>query len=492
MTRACVIGAGIGGLALAIRLQASGVETTLIEAREKPGGMAWSWDRGPFHFDGGPTFISDPQSLKELWQISGSDMDESVSLLPVDLCCRYTWPDGAQFDHFADEAALRREIARFAPDDIAGYEEFLIYSGQLLEDFYRRLGQGPAPSLTALLRTAPAFVRQQGWRSVHAMVSSFVRNEKLRQALSSDVVLVGGNPLSASAIYAMAHALKQQTGVWWPQGGMSRVAEAMAEQFRKLGGTLRLHDPVLHIHTLGDRASEVESISGWRERFDAVASNADVMHTYRDLLADTVRGREISRKLARRRFAPGVFMVHFAVEGSWPGIPHHTVLFGPRFEGLAEDIFEHGVLPQDMAIYLHHPTVTDPALAPPGKSVFYAMIPVPNMGRLPVDWEQLGPVIEQRILAEIGRRLIPDLDDRIVMKFHYAPRDFALDLNAWLGGAFSLEPTLLQDSVLRLRNRDDRFRNFYLVGAGTHPGAGIPAVLASAKATAKLMLEGLE
>jgi phytoene desaturase len=187
-----------------------------------------------------------------------------------------------------------------------------------------------------------------------------------------------------------------------------------------------------------------------------------------------------------------VFVVHFAVEGSWPGIPHHTVLFGPRFEGLAEDIFEHGVLPQDMAIYLHHPSVTDPSLSPPGKSVFYAMIPVPNMGRLSVDWEQLGPVIEQRILAEVGRRLIPDLDDRIVMKFHYAPRDFALDLNAWLGGAFSLEPTLLQDSVLRLRNRDDRFRNFYLVGAGTHPGAGIPAVLASAKATAKLMLEGLE
>lgn len=491
MTRACIVGAGFGGLALGIRLQASGVETTVVEAREHPGGMAWSREQGGFHFDGGPTFISDPQCLRELWQISGGDMADAVTLLPVDPYCRYNWPDGSQFDHFADEAALRREIARFAPDDLAGYEEFLGYAGQLVEDFYQRLGQGPAPSLTDLLRTAPSFLRHQGWRSVHSMVSSFIRNEMLSQALSADVVLVGGNPVSTSAIYAMVHALKQQTGVWWPKGGMQQVAGAMARRFQELGGTLRLHDPVLHIHTLGDRASEVESVSGWRERFDAVASNADVMHTYRDLLAGTVRGQEISRKLARGRFSPGAFIVHFALEGTWPGIPHHTVLFGPRFAGLAEDIFDHGVLPQDMAIYLHHPTVTDPSLAPAGKSVFYAMIPVPNMGRLPVDWEQLGPMIEQRILAEVGRRLIPDLDDRIIMKFHYAPRDFALDFNAWLGSAFSLEPTLLQDTVLRLRNRDDRFRNFYLVGAGTHPGAGIPAVMASAKATAKLMMEEL-
>jgi phytoene desaturase len=253
-----------------------------------------------------------------------------------------------------------------------------------------------------------------------------------------------------------------------------------------------MHDPVLHVHTLGDRATEVETVSGWRERFDAVASNADIMHSYRDLLADTARGAQMARKLARKRFSPSLFIVHFGVEGSWPGIPHHTILFGPRYKGLLEDIYDHGVLPQDFSIYLHHPTVTDPSMAPPGKSTFYALIPVANQGKLPIDWDQVGPLIEKRILDEVGRRLIPDIHDRIVTKFHYAPRDFALDLNAYQGSAFSLEPILSQSAYFRGHNRDDHIKNFYLVGAGTHPGAGIPGVVGSAKATARLMLEDLK
>jgi phytoene desaturase len=248
---------------------------------------------------------------------------------------------------------------------------------------------------------------------------------------------------------------------------------------------------VLHVHTIGNRASEVECVSGWRERFDAVASNADVMHSYRDLLSTSPRGPEMARSLARKSFSPSVFMVHFGLEGTWPGIPHHTVLFGPRYKGLFDDIYQHGVLPRDFLIYLHHPTVTDPSVAPPGKSTFYAMIPVANQGKLPIDWEQVGPLIEKRILDEVGRRLIPDIHDRIVTKFHYAPRDFALDLNAYLGSAFSLEPVLSQSTWLRCHNRDDKLKNFYLVGAGTHPGPGVAAVVASAQSTAKLMLEDL-
>jgi phytoene desaturase len=248
---------------------------------------------------------------------------------------------------------------------------------------------------------------------------------------------------------------------------------------------------VVQVHTLGTRAGEVETKSGRRERFNAVASNADVVHTYRDLLAASPRGSQTARKLAKKRFGPGMFVVHFGIEGSWPGIPHHTVLFGPRYEGLLTDIYDHGVLPRDLAIYLHHPTVTDPSMAPPGKSTFYALIPVAHMGKLAIDWEQVGPVLERRVLDEVGRRLIPDIHDRIVTSFHYAPRDFGLDLNAHLGSAFSLEPILTQSAYFRGHNRDDAIRNFYLVGAGTHPGAGIPGVVGSAKATAGLMLKDL-
>ncbi len=491
MKRACVIGAGFGGLALAIRLQASGVETTLVEARDKPGGRAYFWERDGFTFDAGPTVITDPACLRELWQLSGHDMAEDVTLMPVMPFYRLNWPDGVNFDYSNDDSALQREIARISAEDLAGYDEFQRYAAAVYEEGYVKLGHVPFLDFTSMIRAAPALARHQAWRSVYSMVSSFMKNEKLREAFSFHTLLVGGNPMTTSAIYALIHKLEKDGGVWWAKGGTNRLVAGMVRHFERLGGTVRMHDPVLHVHTLGDRASEVETASGWRERFDAVASNADIVHTYRDLLSETPRGGQMAGKLMRKRYSPSLFVVHFGIEGSWPGIPHHTILFGPRYKGLLDDIYGHGVLPQDFSIYLHHPTVTDPSMAPPGKSTFYALIPVAHRGKLPIDWEQVGPLLERRILDEVGRRLIPDLDDRIVTKFHYSPRDFTLDLSAFHGSAFSLEPILTQSAWFRGHNRDDKIRNFYLVGAGTHPGAGIPGVVGSAKATARLMLEDL-
>ncbi len=491
MKRACVIGAGFGGLALAIRLQASGVETTLVEARDKPGGRAYFWERDGFTFDAGPTVITDPACLRELWQLSGHDMAEDVTLMPVMPFYRLNWPDGVNFDYSNDDSALQREIARISAEDLAGYDEFQRYAAAVYEEGYVKLGHVPFLDFTSMIRAAPALARHQAWRSVYSMVSSFMKNEKLREAFSFHTLLVGGNPMTTSAIYALIHKLEKDGGVWWAKGGTNRLVAGMVRHFERLGGTVRMHDPVLHVHTLGDRASEVETASGWRERFDAVASNADIVHTYRDLLSETSRGGQMAGKLMRKRYSPSLFVVHFGIEGSWPGIPHHTILFGPRYKGLLDDIYGHGVLPQDFSIYLHHPTVTDPSMAPPGKSTFYALIPVAHRGKLPIDWEQVGPLLERRILDEVGRRLIPDLDDRIVTKFHYSPRDFTLDLSAFHGSAFSLEPILTQSAWFRGHNRDDKIRNFYLVGAGTHPGAGIPGVVGSAKATARLMLEDL-
>ena len=491
MSRACVIGAGFGGLALAIRLQSAGIETTIVEARDKPGGRAYYWERDGFTFDAGPTVITDPPCLKELWELTGHDMAEDVTLMPVSPFYRLNWPDGTNFDYSNDPVDLPREIARVAPGDLPGYEDFLRYAAGVYEEGYVKLGHVPFLDFASMIKAAPALAKYQAWRSVYSMVSSFVKSEKLREALSFHTLLVGGNPMTTSAIYALIHKLEMDGGVWWAKGGTNQLIAGMVKHFERLGGKLRLHDPVLHIHTLGNRVTEVETASGWTERFDAVASNADIMHSYRDLLGDNPRGKQMAKSLAKKRYSPSLFVVHFGVEGTWPGIPHHMILFGPRYKGLVEDIYEHGVLPQDFSIYLHHPTVTDPAMAPEGKSTFYALIPVANQGKLPIDWEQIGPLLEKRILDEVGRRLIPDIHDRIVTKFHYAPRDFALDLNAHLGSAFSLEPILTQSAWFRGHNRDDKIGNFYLVGAGTHPGAGIPGVVGSAKATAKLMLEDL-
>ena len=489
--RACVIGSGFGGMALAIRLQAAGVQTTVVEARDKPGGRAYYWEKEGFTFDGGPTVVTDPPCLEELWQLTGHDMAEDVELMKVMPFYRLNWPDGTNFDYSNDDASLHAEIDRVAPGDLSGYLEFLDYSEEVWREGYVKLGHVPFLDFKSMIKAAPALAKNQAWRSVYSMVGKYVKSEKLREALSFHTLLVGGNPMTTSSIYALIHKLEKDGGVWWTRGGTNRLIAGMVRHFERLGGTIRLHDPVVQVHTVGTRASEVQTQSGWRERFDAVASNADIMHTYRDLLGSTDRGRKEAKSLSRKRFSPGLFVVHFGLEGAWPGIPHHMILFGPRYKGLLDDIYENGVLPQDFSIYLHHPTVTDPSMAPPGKSTFYALVPVAHMGKLAVDWNQVGPMLEKRILDEVGRRLIPDIHDRIVTKFHYAPRDFSLDLNAHLGSAFSLEPILTQSAFFRGHNRDDVIENFYLVGAGTHPGAGIPGVVGSAKATAGLMLKDL-
>ncbi|WBH17931.1 phytoene desaturase [Sphingomonas radiodurans] len=492
MTRAIVVGAGFGGLALAIRLQSAGVDTTIVEARDKPGGRAYFWQREGFTFDAGPTVITDPACLEELWGLSGQNMAADVLLDPVQPFYRLNWPDGTNFDYTNDDVILRDQIAKLDPADVAGYAKFLEYAAGVYREGYQKLGHVAFLDFASMIKAAPALAKYQAWRSVYSMVSSFVKSEKLREALSFHTLLVGGNPFTASAIYALIHKLERDGGVWFAHGGTNKLIRGMVALFERLGGTLRLNDPVAEIETLGDRVTAVRTASGWRQEADMVASNGDIVHTYRDLLSGSTSARRSAAKLERKKFSPSLFVVHFGIKGTWPGIPHHMILFGPRYKGLLTDIYDHGVLSEDFSLYLHHPTVTDPSMAPEGCSTFYALAPVPHMGKFPEDWDRIAPILEKRILDEIGRRLIPDIHERIITKFSYSPKDFSHDLNAHLGSAFSLEPTLTQSAWFRVHNRDDAISNLYFVGAGTHPGAGIPGVVGSAKATAALMLEGVK
>ncbi len=491
MKKVAVIGAGFGGLALAIRLQSAGIQTTVIEARDKPGGRAYYWERDGFTFDAGPTVVTDPPCLKELWALSGHDISEDVELLPVKPFYRLNWADGTNFDYTNEEAVLNAEIAKLNPRDVAGYADFLKFSAGVFEEGYVKLGSVPFLDFASMIKSAPPLIRYQAWRSVYSIVSSYIQNEKLREAFSFHSLLVGGNPMTASAMYALIHKLEKDGGVWWAKGGTNKLIAGMVKHFERLGGTLRLGDPVVHIHSLGDRVTAVETKSGWRESVDAVASNGDIVHSYADLMPDNGHAQRRAKSLRKKKFSPSLFVVHFGIEGTWPGIAHHMILFGPRYKGLLDDIYNHGVLPEDFSIYLHHPSVTDPSMAPEGMSTFYALVPVANMGKLPIDWDEVGPQFEKRVLDEVGRRLIPDIHSRIVTKFHYTPKDFSIDLSAHQGSAFSLEPLLTQSAYFRAHNRDDAIKNFYLVGAGTHPGAGIPGVVGSAKATAGLMIEDL-
>ena len=485
-----MIGAGFGGLALAIRLQSAGIATTIVEARDKPGGRAYFWEREGYTFDAGPTVITDPDCLRELWGLTGADMACDVTLVPVDPFYRLTWPDGTSFDYTNDDARLDAQIAALDPGDVAGYRRFLRYSEGVYREGYEKLGAVPFLDFAAMLRAAPQLARYQAWRSVYSIVSGFVRSAKLRQALSFHTLLVGGNPMSTSAIYALIHKLERDGGVWFAMGGTNALVRGMVAHFERLGGTLRLADPVEAIETDGSRVTGLRARSGWRGAFDAVASNGDVVQSY-ELIAGHRRGPAAAAGLRRKRFSPSLFVVHFGARGTWPEVAHHNILFGPRYRGLLGDIYDRGRLPDDPSLYVHHPSATDPGVAPPDCSTFYALAPVPHLGKLPVDWAVEGPRYRDRILDIVERRLLPGLRGRIEVELHYSPQDFADDLGAHLGSAFSLEPLLTQSAWFRTHNRDDMIRNLYFVGAGTHPGAGIPGVVGSAKATAGLMIDAL-
>ncbi len=488
--RVAIVGAGIGGLALGIRLQSAGIATTIVEARDKPGGRAYHWVRDGHVFDAGPTVITDPDCLRELWGLAGADMRRDVDLLPVSPFYRLAWPDGTTFDYCNDDARLAEQIAALNPDDVAGYRRFLRYSAGVYREGYEKLGAVPFLDFAAMLKAGPSLLRYRAWRSVHSIVSGFVTDPRLREALSFHTLLVGGNPMTTSAIYALIHKLERDGGVWFARGGTNALVAGMAAHFRRLGGALRLADPVEEIFTDGARATGLLTRGGWHAQFDAIASNGDVVHSYA-LIRGHGRGAAAAAKLRRKRFSPSLFVVHFGARGEYPEIRHHTILFGPRYKGLLGDIYDRGRLADDPSLYVHHPSITDPSLAPIGDSTFYALAPVPHLGKLDVDWSVEGPRYRDRILDIVERRLAPGLRGNITTCFHYTPADFAADLGAHLGSAFSLEPLLTQSAWFRVHNRDDIIPNLYFVGAGTHPGAGIPGVVGSAKATAGLMIDDL-
>ena len=485
--RAAVVGSGFGGLAAAIRLQARGVHVTLFEARDKPGGRAYVYEDQGYTFDAGPTVITAPQCLEELFTAAGRRMSDSVELLPVTPFYRLVWPDGETFDYSGDAAKLEAEIRRVAPDDLDGYRRFYAYTKKVYAKGYDELGAVPFLRFSDMLRVAPDLAALRADRSVYGTVSRFVKSEHLRQALSFHPLLVGGHPYRTSAIYTLIHHLERQWGVWFPRGGTGALIRGLANLFTDLGGELRLSSPVRQIEVgPGPRPKHTVTTDAGRDDFDLVVSNADVHHTYAKLYRREPRAAPMARKVTRMTWSMSLVVIYFGTSRRYPELAHHTILFGPRYKGLLDDIFGAGVLADDFSLYLHAPTVTDPSLAPPGGEAFYVLSPVPHLGTAAIDWATVGPKYADRILEALEAHL-PGLRASIVTRRVFTPGDFESELGAHHVSAFSVAPLLTQSAYFRPHNRDPRIPGLYLVGAGTHPGAGVPGVVNSAKATVSVI-----
>ena len=477
---AVVIGSGFGGLAAAIRLGSRGYRVTVLERLSAPGGRASVFRQDGFTFDAGPTIVTAPFLLEELWSLCGRRLADDVELVPIDPFYRIRFADGETFDYSGDPIRMRAEIARFSPADVAGYERFMAASERIYRVGFERLGDVPFTHWTSMARVIPDLAALGSWRSVYGLVAKHIRDERLRTVLSFHPLLVGGNPFSATSVYALIAFLERRWGVHFAMGGTGALVQGMAGLIRGQGGVIRCDQDVRQITVAAGAATGVELADGTRVAADIVVSNADAAWTYRHLLAPQHRHRWTDRRVERARYSMGLFVWYFGTRRRYDDVAHHTILLGPRYRALLADIFKRHELASDFSLYLHRPTATDPSLAPPGHDAFYVLSPVPHLAS-GTDWAVEGERYRQAIAAALDATVLPGLQANVVTSRTMTPQDFQDRLLSFQGAAFAMEPILTQSAWFRPHNRSEEVDGLYLVGAGTHPGAGLPGVLCSAK-----------
>lgn len=488
--RICVIGSGFGGLAAAVRLQTKGYQVSLVEARDQLGGRASVYRQDGFTFDGGPTVITAPFMIEELFTAAGRNPADYFQTVPVDPFYRIEFHDGRSFEYNQDEAETERRVAQFAPDDLDGYRRLIREAKSIFQKGFLELSDKPFLRFTDMLPIVPDLVRLQSYKSVYQFVSGYVRDPLLRRVFSFHPLLVGGNPFQTTSIYALIHYLERQWGVHYAMGGTGSIVSALGRLFQELGGRVYLNSPVARIVTEGNHASAVECKGGLRIEADAVVSNADVANTYRRLIAPDARRKYTDGKLERMRYSMGLYVLYFGTTKQYPDIRHHTIILSPTYQELLNDIFNRKVLSEEFSLYLHRPSATDPSMAPAGCDCFYALVPVPNQ-LSGIDWRTQEPIFRERILDFLDQRYLPGLKENLATVRTLTPLGFETDLRSYAGAGFSFEPVFTQSAWFRPHNQSEDIPNLYFVGAGTHPGAGVPGVLSSAKIAEKLICSHL-
>lgn len=475
-----VIGSGFGGLAAAIRLRAAGHHVLVLEANEQAGGRASVFHQDGFAFDAGPTVITAPYLFDELFQLVGRNPRDYYELMPVDPFYRVVFPDGSRFDYVAEEDRILAQIQEMSPKDVDGYRRLAKKAEEIFKVGYDQLVDAPFDRLSDMLRVVPDMIRLGSWKSVYAMVSSYIQDERLRQVFTFQPLLIGGNPYETTSIYLLIHWLERKWGVWFPRGGTGALVNAMVRLLNELGVEVRCNAPVAEIEVENGAATAVRLEDGTRIECASVVSNADPSFVYSKMIDKRHRSSHTDGAVARKVPSMSLVVSYFGTDRTFPDLAHHTILLGPRYKGLLDDIFKNKRLADDFSLYLHAPTRTDPSLAPAGHEAFYVLSPVPNQ-RSGIDWASEQARYEDKILDYLDRGPVPGLRGSIVTKKTVDPRYFEGRLRSVDGAAFGLEPRLTQSAWFRYHNRSEDVDGLYFVGASTHPGAGVPGVLNSAK-----------
>jgi phytoene desaturase len=480
--RIVVIGSGFGGLGVAARLAARGYSVEIFEKRDKPGGRGYVYELEGFKFDGGPTVITAPFMFDDIFELAGRRREDYVEFVPCDPFYRIFDFQGRAFDYNADPDFVYEQIKKWNPADVDGYRRFISTTKDIFEKGFVELADKPFLHFGDMIRVIPALVRLQSYKFVYTYVSQFIKDDSLRRCFSFHPLLVGGNPFATTSIYAMIHYLEREWGVYFAMGGTGALVEAMVQLVEELGGKFHYNAEVQEILADGRHVKGVRLADGTTHQADHVISNSDVANTYRKLLATGNRGLRNSNLRYQKltRYSMSLFVIYFGTKRRYTdtGLAHHNIILGERYKELLEDIFRRKVLAEDFSLYLHMPTITDPSLAPEGHEAFYVLSPVPHLGS-GIDWTQAAKPYRDSIMQFLEDNYLPDLQANIVAEHYIDPLHFQGELNSYMGSAFSIEPVLTQSAWFRPHNRSEDFDNLYFVGAGTHPGAGLPGVLSS-------------
>jgi len=486
---AVVIGSGFGGLAAAIRLGARGYRVTVIEKLDAPGGRAYVYRQDGFVFDGGPTIVTAPFLLDELWELCGKKLADDVELRPITPFYRIRFDDGEIFNYSGDAEAMRQEVAKFSPDDVAGYEAFMKQAEAIFDVGFTELVDISFSDWKVMVKIAPDLIRLKSYRTVYGLVSSFVKNGRIRNVLSFHPLLIGGNPFATTSILCLITFLERRWGVHFAMGGTGKIVDGMVKLIEGQGNSVRLNAEVTSIDVKDGHANSVTLANGEVINANVVVSNADAAWTYRKLIAPQHRRRWTNKRIDNLRYSMSLFVWYFGTKRQYPDVQHHTILLGSRYEGLLTDIFKNKIVAKDFSLYLHRPTATDTSLAPAGCDAFYVLSPVPHLAS-GTDWRTAAEPYRKAIEQYLSDSILPGLKDEIATSFMLTPQDFQDKLNSINGAAFSLEPVLTQSAWFRPHNKSEEIDNLYLVGAGTHPGAGMPGVIASAKVLDRIVPHG--